>query len=66
MQSTLKTTLNYHDQSGKVLYRMKTTQDNDLIDRACVVYAENNTKLLWSIGPSAIYDENQTRKLCDW
>ena len=40
---------------------MKTTQDNDLIDRACVVYAENNTKLLRPIRPGAIYDK--TRKV---
>ena len=39
---------------------MKTKQNNDLADLTSMVYAKNETKLLWPIGPSAIFDENQT------
>ena len=36
----------------------KTRQDNDMIDHTWVVYAENETKLSWSIGSGADCDEN--------
>lgn len=38
---------------------MKTRWDNDMIDGTSVVYAENETKLLWSIEHGALCDENQ-------
>ena len=37
----------------------KTRQDNKVTDRTRVVYAENETKLLWLIKPGVDYDENQ-------
>lgn len=38
---------------------MKTRWDNDMIDGTSVVYAKNETKLLWSIEHGALCDENQ-------
>ena len=38
----------------------KIRQDNKVVNLPCVVYTEKETKLLWLIGPSAIYHENQT------
>ena len=37
----------------------KTKQDNDVTNHINVIYAENETKLLWSIGPGAVDDENR-------
>ena len=34
-------------------------------NRTDVVYAENETKLLWSIRPGSIYEKNQIRQQCD-
>ena len=45
---------------------MKTKQDNNETDGTSVVYAENETKLSWSIGPCTIYDKNQTGQRRDW
>lgn len=41
--------LSCHDQSDRVRCIMKTRLDNDIIDftGACMLYAENDTKLLW-------------------
>lgn len=36
---------------------MKARQDNDMIDRIGAIYTEKETKLLWSIGSSAVCDE---------
>ena len=66
MQSTLKMKLNYHDWSDHVQSMMKTKQDNDMTDHIGLVYAKIKTELLWAIWPSAIYDENQIGKGCDW
>ena len=38
---------------------MKMTQDNNLIDRTSVVYAENDTELSWSIRLGVVRDEKQ-------
>ena len=45
---------------------MKTKEENSMIDRIGVVYAEYDTKLSWSIGLGVNYDENKIRKLRDW
>ena len=45
---------------------MKTRQDNDVTDRASVVYNNNDTKLLWPIKSSADSDENKIGQLFDW
>ena len=37
---------------------MKAKQDNDVTDRIGANYAENETKLSWSIKLSTIYDVN--------
>ena len=37
---------------------MKTKQNNDMIDRIGVFYAENDIALSWLIGSSVVYDEN--------
>lgn len=42
---------------------MKMTQDINMTDWTGVVYAENNSKILQTIEPSAISDKNQTTKL---
>lgn len=63
--STLKTKLNYYDRWGKVRSMTKTTQDNDLINRIGVFFAENKTELIWLIRQGAIYDENDTRQQHD-
>ena len=39
---------------------MKSKQKNDKTNRSSVFYAENETKLSWSIEPGAVYDKNQT------
>lgn len=36
----------------------KTRQDNNMINRISVVYAENNIELSWPIGLGVDYDEN--------
>ena len=36
-----------------------------MIDCTSAVNTENKTKLSWLIGPSAIYDENQTEQRRD-
>ena len=59
VRSTLKTILNFHDQLDRVSTMMKTRYDNYGTDHTDEVYIENETKLLWSIGPCVIYDENQ-------
>ena len=38
---------------------MKTRYDNYVIDCTNMVYAENETELLWSIKLSMVYDENK-------
>ena len=38
---------------------MKTRQDNDMSDYTNVVYANNETELLWLIRSGMVYDENQ-------
>ena len=38
---------------------MKTRQDNNMIDRTSVIYAENNNDLSWLIGSGVVYDENK-------
>lgn len=44
---------------------MKTRQDNNVIDRIGVIYAENDNELSWPIGLGANYGENQIVQLCD-
>ena len=44
---------------------MKTRHDNDVTDHIGVMYFKNNTKLSWSTGSGAFYDENQIRQLRD-
>ena len=39
---------------------MKTSKDNNVIDRTGVIYAENKIELSWPIRSSAFYDENKT------
>ena len=38
---------------------MTTRQDNDMTDHIGVIYAKNDTKLSWPIGPSVDSDDNQ-------
>ena len=40
----------------------KTKQANDMIDNRGVVYAKNETKLLWPIKPGMVYEKNKTRQ----
>ena len=47
--------------SNWVWYITKTKKDNDMNDRTCTVYTENDTELSWLIRPGAVYDENQIR-----
>ena len=54
----LKLKLNCWDLSEWVQIVMKTRQDNDVTNHAGVLYIENNTKLLWPIGPGVVCDEN--------
>ena len=59
VQSMLKTKLSCLDRLDRVWFMMKTRQDNDMTDRAGVVYVKNKTKLSWLIKPSVVYDESQ-------
>ena len=59
MWSMSKTKLSCLDQSDLVQSMTKTKQDNDVTNHINVIYAENETKLLWSIGPGAVDDENR-------
>ena len=38
---------------------MKTRKGNDMTDCTSVFYVENDTKLLWSIGPGVAYYKYQ-------
>ena len=58
MRFILKGKLNYRDRSNHMQFVMKTRQDNDLTDYTGAIYDENETKLSWSIGLGAVYDEN--------
>ena len=49
-----ETKLNYRDQLGKVRFIKPSS-----------VYVEKDTELWWSIRPSVVNDENQTRQLID-
>ena len=62
----LKTILNYHDQLNWVQFLTNTKEDKDMTDRIGVVYAENDTKLLWLIRSSANCDKNEIGQLYDW
>ena len=42
---------------------MKTNQDNNVTNRTCTVYTENDTELSWPIRSGTVYDENQIRQL---
>ena len=55
MQSTLKMKLSCHDQLVRVIFVMKTKEENDLAICIGTVYAENYTKLLGAIGLGAVY-----------
>ena len=44
---------------------MKTRQDNDMIDHIDAIYAENDTKLSWSIRSVTDYNENKIWQLHD-
>ena len=44
------------DRSDCVWSMMKSRQDNDMIDYTSTVYAKNETKLLWPIISSTVYD----------
>lgn len=44
---------------------MKTRQYNDVTHCTSVVYAENETQLLWLIESNGVFDENQTGKWRD-
>ena len=54
----LKRKQNYHDQSNRVRYVIKTRQDNDLIDHTGMVYVEKETELSWSMALGTVCDEN--------
>lgn len=45
-----KIKLCFHNQSNQVPYVVKTRQDNDVIVCICVVYTENEIRLLCLIG----------------
>ena len=62
VQSTLKMILYFHDWLDRVSTMMKTRYDNYVTD---CIDTENETKLLWLIGPCDIYDENQIGQWCD-
>lgn len=44
---------------------MKMSQDNDVIDRKCMVNTKNDIELPWPIEQDVIYDENDTRQWHD-
>lgn len=58
VQSTLKTTLTYCDESNQVWSMTKTRQDMDVTECISVVYTETKTKLFVPIWPSVVYNEN--------
>ena len=51
-----KMILNGYNQSDWVRYLMKTRQNDYVTNCICVVYAENETKLLWMIRPGMVCD----------
>ena len=53
-----KMKLSCHDQSDRVWFVMKTRHDNDTTNHTGVIYAQNDTKLLWSIESSVVCEEN--------
>ena len=55
---TLKSKLNYHDQSNRVRCITKTKQDNDMTNRTGVIFIEYKPKLLRLIRKYAIYNED--------
>ena len=50
--------MNCWDLFDRVWFVMKIRQYNDVTDHTSVVYAENDTELLWSIGQGAVCDKN--------
>ena len=52
--------LRYHDQSDRVLSVIETRKNNNVTEHTSAIYIENNIKLLWSIRPGVVYDENKT------
>ena len=65
VRSTPKTILNFHDPLDRVSPVTKTRYNNYVTDYKGTIYTENETKLLWSIEPSAVCDKNQIRKWHD-
>ena len=51
--------LSSHDRSVRVWFMMKIRQDNDVTNRMGLVYDENDTELLGSIGLGAVCDETR-------
>lgn len=58
MWSTPKTKLTYRDQLDRAQFVTKTKQDNNMIDRIGLIYAESEIELLGPIWSGAIYFEN--------
>ena len=52
--------LNYHDQSKRVWFVKKTSQDNIVIDCIGLVYTETKIELSGPIWSGAVCDKNQT------
>lgn len=50
--------MSYHNRSNRVWSMIKTRQDNNVIDRIDLVYAEIETERLGPIALSTICDEN--------
>lgn len=57
-----KPKLNCRDLSNRVWSVMKPRKENDMADCIGVVYVKTKTKLLRTIEPGVVYDENQTRQ----
>lgn len=57
-----KSKSNCHDQLDRMQSIMKDIQDNDVIDRTCVISVEYNTKLSSLIGWCVVNDKNETRQ----
>ena len=49
MQFMLKMKLTYHFRLERVLFVMKTRQDNNVTNRTTTIYVKNDIELLWLI-----------------
>ena len=59
MQFMLKMKLTYHFRLERVLFVMKTRQDNNVTNRTTTIYVKNDIELLWLIESGAICNKNQ-------